>query len=295
MPDKKIVETLAAGSILIADGAWGTFLHKKGLKIGECPEEWNLTRPDDVRDIARSYVKAGARLIKTNSFGANRFRLAHYGLAGRVAELNRIAALISREEAGDEVRVMASVGPSGEMLLLGEVTEREMYDAYAEQMTALEEGGADTVCVETMSDVSEAVVAIKAAKQNTSLEVFCAFSFEKTAQGEYRTMMGVSPSCAAKACIAAGADVVGTNCGNGVERMVEIVREIKVSQPGAFLLVQSNAGLPKHVDGADVFPDSPEYMAGFVPALIDVGANIIGGCCGTTPEHIAAMIAVLGQ
>ncbi|MCL2539539.1 MAG: homocysteine S-methyltransferase family protein, partial [Oscillospiraceae bacterium] len=169
----------------------------------------------------------------------------------------------------------------------------ELYDAFSEQITALERGGADAVCIETMSDVDEALKAIEAAKRNTGLEIICSFTYELTARGEYRTMMGVSPVDAARACLAAGADVVGTNCGNGIERMVEIAKQIKNSEPDAFLFVQANAGLPQRVDGVDVFPDSPDFMAGFVNALIDVGANIIGGCCGTTPEHIAAIKAAI--
>ena len=293
MPVKKITDAVREGNILVSDGAWGTFLHKKGLRVGECPEEWNLTRLDEVRDIARSYVAAGAKIVKTNSFGANRFRLSHFGLADKMYEINLAAARASREAAGDEVWVMASVGPTGKMLIVEDVTEGELYDAFSEQITALERGGADAVCIETMSDVDEALKAIEAAKRNTGLEIICSFTYELTARGEYRTMMGASPVDAARACLAAGADVVGTNCGNGIERMVEIAKQIKNSEPDAFLFVQANAGLPQRVDGADVFPDSPDFMAGFVNALIDVGANIIGGCCGTTPEHIAAIKAAI--
>ncbi|MCL2539352.1 MAG: homocysteine S-methyltransferase family protein, partial [Oscillospiraceae bacterium] len=186
MPDKKITDAVREGNILVSDGAWGTFLHKKGLRVGECPEEWNLTRLDEVRDIARSYVAAGAKIVKTNSFGANRFRLSHFGLADKMYEINLAAARASREAAGDEVWVMASVGPTGKMLIVEDVTEGELYDAFSEQITALERGGADAVCIETMSDVDEALKAIEAAKQNTGLEIICSFTYELTARGEYR-------------------------------------------------------------------------------------------------------------
>ena len=293
MPATTILDALKSGKILTADGAWGTMLHKKGLAPGDCPEVWNLERFGEVKGVAEGYVAAGAEIVKTNSFGANRFRLAHFGFADNTALINRQAARASREAAGGGVWVMASVGPTGKLLIAEDVTAEELYEAFVEQVTALEEGGADAVCVETMSDVGEAKAAIKAAKENTRLQVFCTFSFDKTPRGEFRTMMGVSPGEAALACIAAGADVVGTNCGNGIELMVEITKEIKAAAPEALLLVQANAGLPRRENGLDVFPDTPGYMAGFVRALLDAGANIIGGCCGTTPEHIAAIKAAV--
>jgi len=154
---------------------------------------------------------------------------------------------------------------------------------------ALADGGADAICVETMSALDEAVAAIRATRENTACEAICTFTFERTVQGQYRTMMGVSPADAARACIAAGAQVIGANCGNGMERMIEIVKEIRAAAPAAPILVHSNAGLPKNVNGVDVFPETPADMAGRVAALVAAGANIIGGCCGTTPAHIAAI------
>jgi 5-methyltetrahydrofolate--homocysteine methyltransferase len=172
---------------------------------------------------------------------------------------------------------------------MGDVSESELYEGFTEQAVALEKGGADAICVETMSAVDEAVLAVKAARENTDLEVICTFTFERTVQGEYRSMMGVSPTEAARAAMEAGADIIGTNCGNGFEQMIDIVREIRAEAPEMPILVHANAGLPTNVDGVDVFPDTPEQMAVLVPALIDAGANIIGGCCGTTPEHIKAI------
>ena len=286
---KKITDVLKTGKILVSDGAWGTFLHRKGLKPGECPEHWCLTNFDDVRDVASSYIEAGADMVETNSFGGTSYKLGHYGLAEHAADINEAAARASRLEAGDEKWVIASVGPTGKMLLLEDVTEQEMYDAFKEQVVALEKGGANALCIETMSDVVEAVIAIKAAKENTNLEVICTFTFEKSKRGDYRTMMGVSPTDAAVAAAGAGADIIGTNCGNGAERMVEIVKEIKAAVPDAFILVHANAGLPTNINGRDVFPETPEDMAKHIPALIAAGANIIGGCCGTTPDHIRAI------
>lgn len=288
MPKQKIVDVLKTGKILVSDGAWGTYMHKKGLKPGECPESWNLTRPDDVYDIAKSYIDAGADMVEANSIGGTSFKLNHYGLDDKVAEINEAAAKNSRKAAGDDNWVIASVGPTGELLVTEEVTEAEMYEAYKAQAIALEKGGSDAVCIETMSDIDEAVQAIKAVKENTNMEVICTFSYEITKKGDYKSMMGVSPAQGAKACTEAGADVIGTNCGHGMDRMIEIVREMRAAVDTP-ILVHSNAGLPENIDGEDFFPETPEYMSERVAAIVEAGCNIIGGCCGTTPAHIAAM------
>ena len=293
MVRQKITDVLKTGKILVSDGAWGTFLYLKGLKPGECPDEWTLTNFDAVKDIAQSYIDAGADMVQTNSFGANRFKLQHFGLDDRVSEINEAAARASREAAGDERYVIASIGPTGKMLLTGDVTEEELYDCFREQAVALEKGGADAVCIETMTDADEAVQAIKAAKENTGLEVIATFTFDKTVQGDYRTMMGLSPTDAIRNALDAGADIVGTNCGNGMERMIDIVKEIRAEFPDTFILVHANAGLPVIVNGVDTFPETPEIMASYLPALIEAGVNIVGGCCGTTPEHIKAIKSVV--
>lgn len=284
----KITERIKLGKILISDGAWGTFLQKKGLQPGECPEMWNLTHRSDVLDIAKSYIHAGAHMIETNSFGANRIRLSHFGLENKVVELNRVAAEISREAAGKNKHVLGSIGPCGKMIMTGDVTESELYEVFCEQASALERGGADALCIETMSDITEATLAVKAARENTSCEIICTFSFDRTISGDYRTMVGVSPKEMALALKSAGADIIGTNCGNGMERMIDIVKEIR-SVSDLPLLVHANAGLPQISNEGLFYSDTPEIMANYLPALIAAGANIIGGCCGTTPEHIALM------
>jgi len=282
----KILEKLKTAKVLVSDGAWGTLLHARGLKPGECPEQWNLSHPAEVTDIALQYISAGADMIETNSFGGSRFKLSHYGLEHQVAEINCHAAELSRKAAGTDKIVLGSVGPTGKILMTGEVTEEALYEAFKEQSIALAEGGADAIIVETMSDLDEARIAIKAARENTSCEVICTMTFEKTVSGEYRTMMGVSPSEMVQAMKEAGTDIIGANCGNGIEGMIVIVQEIRSSDKQIPVLIHANAGMPAYVDGKTVFPESPEQMAAFIPALVDAGANIIGGCCGTTPRHI---------
>jgi len=291
----KLMEALKKGWILVSDGAWGTFLHEKGLKPGECPELWNLTHPEEVLDIARSYVEAGSDIIETNSFGANRIKLRHYGLENQTREINQKAGEISREPAGEDRIVLGSMGPTGKFLITGEVTEEELLEAFSEQAVALEQGGVDAVCIETMTALDEALIAVKAVREYTDLEIVCTFTFDRMADGTYRTIMGVSPSEMAKALIEAGAHVIGTNCGNGMGPMVDIVREIRSVAKDIPILVHANAGKPIVQEGKTVFPETPEEMANQVSELIRAGANVIGGCCGTTPQHIRAMREVVDK
>lgn len=283
---KRILSELTNGKVLVSDGAWGTFLQQKGLIPGQCPEEWNVSRPDDVFDIAKSYIAAGADMVETNSFGGSRFKLAKYGFEDKVFEFNKAAAEISRRAAGPDHFVLGSVGPTGKLLIMEEVTEEELYEAFKEQSMALEAGGVDAIMIETMTDLDEARIAVKAARENTSREVFCTMTFEKIIGGGFRTMMGISPSEMAEAIVEAGADLVGTNCGNGMEDMIGMVQEIRELNPQIPILVHANAGMPRYQDGKTTFPESPEEMASRVHAIVAAGANIVGGCCGTTPEHI---------
>jgi 5-methyltetrahydrofolate--homocysteine methyltransferase len=286
---RSLLRALSGGKILVSDGAWGTLLYQRGLPTGECPELWNVTHRDDVLIIAKSYIDAGADMILTNSFGGSPARLDHYGLKSRAPELNEAAAVISREAAGDNHFVLGSIGPSGVMVMMGQVSEDELYEGFLIQAAALKKGGVDALCIETMSAIDEACLAIRAVREATGLEVVCTFTFDKTASGEYRTMMGVSPAEMVYAVKEAGASIIGANCGNGFDQMIDIVSEIREVDRSTPVLVHANAGMPVFHDGEAVYPETAEMMASKVRRLIQSGTNIIGGCCGTTPSHIRAM------
>lgn len=283
---------LKAGEVLVSDGAWGTELQKMGLPAGGCAEEWNASHPEQVKQLIRNYCQAGADLVLSNSFGGTRFRLARHGYSERVAELNAAAARLSKEVAVDfGAYVVASVGPTGEFVEpLGLITEDEMYGAFKEQIAALKAGGADAVVIETVFALEEILLAIKAAK-DVDMVCFATMTFDPGAQG-FKTMMGVSVEQAARALDESGADVIGTNCGNGVENMVKIVTEMRAYTKKP-ILVHSNAGLPQLVQGQVTYRESPEIMSAKVRDLIAAGANIVGGCCGTTPDHIRAFRQVV--
>jgi 5-methyltetrahydrofolate--homocysteine methyltransferase len=290
---RSLLTALGQKKILISDGAWGTLLQQRGLQIGECPELWNSTHRDDVLAVAKSYIAAGADMILTNSFGGSPHKLEHYGLQERAAELNERAAAISREAAGPDHFVLGSIGPTGVVLMMEQVTEEALYTGFCIQAQALKRGGVDALCIETMSAIDEASLAIRAAKETTGLEIICTFTFNKMANGGFRTMMGVSPAEMVPAVLAAGASIIGTNCGNGFAQMIEIVHEIRTIAPTIPILVHANAGKPIIRNGETVFPETPAMMAVNADNLIASGANIIGGCCGTTPEHIRALVAAV--
>ncbi len=283
---KKLSEQIQEGNTLVSDGAWGTFLQAKGLKPGECPELWNLEHPQEVFEIAKSYIDAGSDTVETNSFGGSKFKLESYGLADKVYEINYQAAALSKKAAGNDKFVLGSVGPTGKMLIMEDVTADELYEAFKEQSIALADGGADAIVIETMTALDEAILAIKAAKENTNCEVICTMTFDKMIDGSFRTMMGVTPTEMVESLIEAGVDILGANCSNGIEGMIEITKEIRKADKEIPILIHANAGLPQLENGCTVFPESPEMMAAFAPLLQAAGANIIGGCCGTSPDHI---------
>jgi 5-methyltetrahydrofolate--homocysteine methyltransferase len=283
-----LLERLKKNKLLVSDGAWGTLLQAKGLQAGECPEEWNVSHAKDVQSVAAAYEKAGADIVLSDTFGGSRPKLKKFGFEKRVGELNEAGARNSLAGAPKCV-VAASIGPTGEFLEpVGDMTETDMIAAYEEQLRAIHKGGVRALCIETMSALDEAVCAVKAARRvDPKFDVIVTMTFELGQQG-FRTMMGVSPEQAAKELDKAGADIVGANCGNGMERMIEITRLLR-SATQKPILIHANAGMPQLVDGKTVFKETPADLAGRVKAVVGAGAQIVGGCCGTTPEHIAAI------
>lgn len=280
-----LIHQLVNAGTVVTDGAWGTQLQARGLPIGACPDEWNLKYPDKVAEVARAYVEAGCQIILTNTFGANRVRLAEFGLADRAAEINHAGAAISKSAtAGTQTLVFASIGPTGKMLCADEVSADDCLLAYREQARSLKLGGADGIVIETMAELDEIKLALQAAKE-TGLPVVACMVFDTAGC----TMMGVTPEQAATELTAAGADAIGSNCGNGIEAFEPICRQIR-SATSLPVWIKANAGLPEVVNGAVVYRTTPEMFASHVPALRDAGANFIGGCCGTSPDHLRAVV-----
>jgi methionine synthase I (cobalamin-dependent) len=286
-----LTQLLAAGPV-VTDGAWGTELQARGLAAGEIPDGWNLTHPERVAEVAQAYVDAGSRVLLTNTFGANRLRLAGHGLADRAAEIARRGVELSRQAAGTRARVFASIGPSGRMLLTGETTAAELTEVFTEQARALAEGGADALVIETMSDLEEAKLALAAAKA-TRLPVVVCMVFD-SGRDQDRTLMGATPEQVARALSAAGADVIGANCGVGIERYVPVCRRLRAATDRP-IWIKPNAGLPEVEGGRVVYRTTPEAFAAHVPELVAAGASFIGGCCGTNPDFIRAVRARLGN
>jgi methionine synthase I (cobalamin-dependent) len=286
-----LLQQLLARGPVLTDGAWGTQLQARGLAPGDVPDLWNLTHPDKVSEVARGYVAAGSQVILTNTFGANRFRLAEGGAADKVTEINEAGARISREAAGTRALVFASIGPSGKMLMTGDVTEDELRAAFAEQAEALVHGGANGLVVETMQDLDEARIAVAAAGA-TGLPVVGSMVFD-SGKDRDRTMMGTTPEQAAAGLIEAGADVIGANCGQGIAGFVKICARFKAVAQGRPVWIKANAGLPRTKDGQICYETTAEEFASYVPALLEAGASFIGGCCGTSPEFIRALRQVL--
>ncbi|UCF97464.1 MAG: homocysteine S-methyltransferase family protein [Spirochaetaceae bacterium] len=287
-----LLKRLEEKRLLVADGAWGTLLQAQGLAPGSCPEIWNVEEPDKVRNVAEAYAKAGSDLVLTNTFGGSSLALRRHGLAERTEELNAAGARLSLEGAGGKM-VAASIGPTGEFLPpMGKISEEEMRSAFALQIRAVLGAGVRILCIETMTAVEEAVCAVQAAREvaaqlSIPVEVMATMTFTNTPRG-YRTFMGVGCTTAVERLSEAGADVLGSNCGNGIEQMVPIAREFRQTTDKP-VLVQANAGLPQIENGITVFRQSPDHMAQWIPQLVEAGVSIIGGCCGTTPEHIRAI------
>jgi 5-methyltetrahydrofolate--homocysteine methyltransferase len=282
---------------LLGDGAMGTQLQQLGLTPGSCGEFWNVSQPDRVRQVHRAYLAAGADLLTTNTFGGTSFVLAGHSAGARVRELNLTGARLAREIAGDRAWVLGDIGPFGGMFEpFGEALPDEVALAFHQQAAALLEGGADAILIETMSDPAEAVLAVQAAKAAGAEFVITTYTFQQSATG-YRTMMGTSVADALAAVIAAGADVVGANCGTelSLDDYVKLTAELAAAAAGRPVMVQPNAGSPRLVDGNICYDASAAQFVVAAPRLLAAGARLVGGCCGTTPEHIAAMAAHFSQ
>lgn len=278
---------------ILGDGATGTQLQLLGLAPGAGGELWNVDRPDQVRSVHRAYRDAGCDLLTTNTFGGTSYVLAGHGAAHRVHELNVAGARLARESAGDRAWVLGDIGPFGGMLEpLGDVAEDEVALAFRAQAAALLEGGADLILIETMSDPVEAALAVRAAKAAGAECVIATYSFQRSAAG-HRTMMGTTPAAALAAVLEAGADVVGANCGTelALDDYVNLTAELVAAAAGRPVIVQPNAGSPRLVDGAISYDESAVQFAAAAPRFLAAGARIVGGCCGSTPAHLAAMAA----
>jgi 5-methyltetrahydrofolate--homocysteine methyltransferase len=285
-----ILERLASGDVLIADGATGTMLQAAGLPAGMPGEAWILERPEEIKKLHRAYLQAGSRLLLTSTFGGTRARLRAAGLDPKVAEISQRAAELARDVAGDEVYVGGDIGPTGEMMPpLGKLTYPAAVEMFAEQAAALAAGGVDCIYIETMSDLNEAKAAVEGAQQVTDLPVFCTFSFDTHG----RTGMGLSPAQAAGAMAGMGVQAVGANCGHAPEEVLGFLPQMRQAAPGLYLIAKPNAGVPRMVKRQAVYDAGPERMAGLARQFVELGACIVGACCGSSPEHIAAMAKAL--
>jgi 5-methyltetrahydrofolate--homocysteine methyltransferase len=285
-----ILERLAAGDVLVADGATGTMLQAAGLPAGLPGEAWVLERPEEIKDLHRAYLAAGSRLILTSTFGGTRARLEAAGLGPQVTAISRRAAELAREVAGDDVYVGGDIGPTGEMMPpLGKMTYESAVVMFAEQASALAEGGVDCIYIETMSDLNEAKAAVEGARRVCDLPLFCTFSFDHHG----RTGMGVSPQQAARELAAMGAQAVGANCGHAPEEVLDFLPVMAEAAPGLFLIAKPNAGIPRMVNRKAAYDASPDRMAGLAERFVALGARVVGACCGSSPEHIAAMAAAV--
>jgi len=286
-----LLERLSRGP-MVSSGAVGTMLQSQGLPPVTTFEEYNLSHPEAVAEIHSAYCEAGAEMIGTNTFGANPLKLKKAGLADKAYRLNYEGARIARKAAPKDIFVFAAIGPSGEFLApLGEIAPEEMYEVYKSQIRALVEGGVDILSLRTFTDLEELKIALRAAKENAKLPVIATMTFDLGQKG-FRTMMGVDVKASIEGMVEAGAEVIGSNCGRGMEEMVPLMKEMRNYYQGN-LTAQPNAGLPQLIEGKARYTQSPEEFASWVPSLLEAGVNLIGGCCGTTPAHTRKVVEAI--
>jgi len=283
------LDRIGQGELFVADGAMGTMLFERGLKVGECPEAMNLDDLSILEEIAGLYYQAGAEIVQTNTFGGSPLKLSTYGLQDKAIEINRNAVLAVRNVIADNAFLSGSIGPCGKILKpYGDTESAQVYDSFKIQAKALLSAGVDIICVETMTDLNEALLAIKAVRDiSKQIPLMATMTYDFTPVGFY-TIMGVTIEQAVQGLGEAGADIIGSNCGNGIKNMIEIAGQYK-KLSDLPIIIQSNAGLPEIQGTKVVYNESPQYMAEHAVILKDMGVSIIGGCCGTTPEHIRAI------
>ena len=282
-------ERLKQEKVLVSDGAIGSLLFEKGLNPGDCPERFNLERPEILAEIAQAYLLAGADIIQTNTFGASPLKLSDYNLDDRTEEINQKAVEIVKAVVDLKALVSGSVGPTGKMLLpYGDIEPVVMKDNYERQIGILIESGVDLLCIETMTDINESVIAIESARKiSQDIPIIATMTFDVIPQGCV-TIMGNGVAEVCTKLQEAGANVIGSNCGNGTKNMITIAKEF-LSNTELPIIIQSNAGIPTIVDDHVVYQETPGEFADFTKILLELGVSIIGGCCGTTPDHIKAI------
>ena len=283
-----LLERLSS-EVILADGAMGTMLHSRGVSFEKCFDELNLTNPSAVAEVHREYIEAGAQLILTNTFGANRFKLGQHGLEKKTAEINKAGVELSRRIVSasyKDVLVAGDVGPLGVRIApFGRVQPEQARSAFAEQIQALCEAGADLIVIETISDLYEIQGAVKAAKQVCSLPLVASVTFTR----DDRTLLGDDPMKVARTLHEAGADVIGVNCSGGPAQLLRLLKQMRHAVPSGRFWVKPNAGWPEQVGGRIMYPADPDYFGDYALSFREAGASIVGGCCGTTPQHISAM------
>jgi 5-methyltetrahydrofolate--homocysteine methyltransferase len=281
-------------AVLASDGAMGTMLQERGLTDGGAPELWNVEKPEEIEAVLEAYAASGAKFITTNTFGATRGRLELHGLADRVIELNQAGASIARKVADRHPGcfVMGDIGPSGELMdPMGTLTPESAKELFAEQIKGLVAGGVDAILIETMSDLAEVEAAVEAAKEVApGMPIIATMSFDTN----LRTMMGVKPAMAVTHLSSIGVRIIGANCGRGTDEMRQIAQEMVNARPeGVFIITQSNSGLPKLVGDTFIYEGTPDEMAKYAAEMKEMGVNIVGSCCGSTPAHTKAIAAAI--
>ena len=287
-----LIESLINSGPVVTDGSWGTQMQIRGLKRGESPDSWNLSRPKLVEEVAQQYVDAGSQIILTNTFGGNRLALSHHELGDKAMEINIAGVQISKKAAGNRAYVFASIGPTGKMLITGDTTESELQEVFEEQAQAQVQAGADGIVVETMIDIVEAQIAATAAKK-TGLPVIVSMVFD-SGKDKDRTMMGDSPEDVVYKITKINVDGIGANCGQGIEAFLPICERMR-QVTDLPIWMKPNAGLPEVVDDKVVFRTTAMEFVQYIPDLIQGGANFIGGCCGTDQEFVKSIRQMVAE